>query len=401
MFNLLTERHGWSTANQSISMLRSVYRRACVDHEGLRNPVELWIAGGGRFNPNRRRRISAPTEVLPRWRAGMEAVRLSPAHRDIFMIGVYTGMRLGEVVSLGWERVDLERRVPRVEETKTGEPLELPITRQLAAVLERCHDRSGGEGWLFPSTLSATGHLAETAEVFVHGLCQAFMKRGLPRSPLTDNGAPMMAGEVQEGLHRLGIVHATTLARIPRTKTENAKSGGLPSRAVSCHAGGCRAELHLRVARWDLSSVDLVDGRSGERVSVLYPLDRRATPTARATAPAVPCLRRFEADPPGPVLMFAAEDAGHIVRTRLSGRAGRGRAGARNPRTAHRPGARRRRNAALAAPDPRTRRDPAQDRRRDPREARLRRTRRARRCGRLQHRRSRNEKADAGRRRQR
>ena len=34
-------------------------------------------------------------------------------------------------------------------------------------------------------------------------------------------------------------------------------------------------EMHLRVARWDLSSVDLVDGRTGERVSVLYPVDKR------------------------------------------------------------------------------------------------------------------------------
>ena len=34
-------------------------------------------------------------------------------------------------------------------------------------------------------------------------------------------------------------------------------------------------ELHLRVARWDLASVDLVDGRSGERLSTLYPLDKR------------------------------------------------------------------------------------------------------------------------------
>ena len=34
-------------------------------------------------------------------------------------------------------------------------------------------------------------------------------------------------------------------------------------------------ELHLRVARWDLSSVDLVDGRGGERLSTLYPLDKR------------------------------------------------------------------------------------------------------------------------------
>ena len=61
--------------------------------------------------------------------------------------------------ALGRVLLVLERRVLRVEETKTGEPLELPVTRQLAAVFERCRDRAGGEGWLFPSTLSATGHL--------------------------------------------------------------------------------------------------------------------------------------------------------------------------------------------------------------------------------------------------
>ena len=58
-------------------------------------------------------------------------------------------------------------------------------------------------------------YLAETAEVFVHGLCQAFMKRGLPRSLLTDNGAAMTAGEVTEGLLRLGIAGVTTLAYSP------------------------------------------------------------------------------------------------------------------------------------------------------------------------------------------
>ena len=37
-------------------------------------------------------------------------------------------------------------------------------------------------------------YLAETAEVFVHGLCQAFMKRGLPRSLLTENVARHIFG---------------------------------------------------------------------------------------------------------------------------------------------------------------------------------------------------------------
>ena len=58
-------------------------------------------------------------------------------------------------------------------------------------------------------------YLAEIAEVFVHGLCQAFMKRGLPRTLMSDNGSPMIVGEVEEGLHRLGIVHSTTLAGAP------------------------------------------------------------------------------------------------------------------------------------------------------------------------------------------
>ena len=64
-FNSITGKRGWATGNQTLSMLRSIYRRPCVDHEGLRNPVELWLAGGGRFNRMRRRRISAPVEVLP------------------------------------------------------------------------------------------------------------------------------------------------------------------------------------------------------------------------------------------------------------------------------------------------------------------------------------------------
>ena len=106
-FNLITEKHGWGAANQTISMLRSIYRRPCVDREDLRNPVEMWLAGGGRFNRQRRRRISAPAEVLPRWRAGIEAQELMPAIRDIFLVGIYTGMRRGEIISLRWERVGL------------------------------------------------------------------------------------------------------------------------------------------------------------------------------------------------------------------------------------------------------------------------------------------------------
>ena len=58
-------------------------------------------------------------------------------------------------------------------------------------------------------------YLNETAECLVHGLTQAFMKRGLPRSLMSDNGAAMLAEETTQGLARLGIEHKTTLPYSP------------------------------------------------------------------------------------------------------------------------------------------------------------------------------------------
>jgi putative transposase len=63
-------------------------------------------------------------------------------------------------------------------------------------------------------------YLDESAESLVHGLSQAFMKRGLPRALMTDNGAAMLAEEVVSGLATLGIVHQMTL---PYSPYQNAK----------------------------------------------------------------------------------------------------------------------------------------------------------------------------------
>ena len=63
--------------------------------------------------------------------------------------------------------------------------------------------------------LSPQWYLAETAETFVHGLCQAIQKRGLGRALMTDNGSPMLAAETREGLARLGVLHETTLPYSP------------------------------------------------------------------------------------------------------------------------------------------------------------------------------------------
>jgi putative transposase len=63
-------------------------------------------------------------------------------------------------------------------------------------------------------------YLDESAQSLVHALSQALMKRGLPRSLMTDNGAAMLAQETTTGLARLSILHQTTL---PYSPYQNAK----------------------------------------------------------------------------------------------------------------------------------------------------------------------------------
>jgi transposase InsO family protein len=63
-------------------------------------------------------------------------------------------------------------------------------------------------------------YLDENAENLVHGLSQAFQKRGLPREVLSDRGAAMRAAETTNGLEGLGIMANLTL---PYSAYQNGK----------------------------------------------------------------------------------------------------------------------------------------------------------------------------------
>ncbi|MDE0386839.1 MAG: integrase arm-type DNA-binding domain-containing protein [Defluviicoccus sp.] len=169
-FNRLTTEIGWVGANSALTMLGALYRRQCVDVQGLHNPVAQWRAAGGRLHRQRRRRIQPPAEVLPRWHRGIEKGVRNPVARDALRLGLYTGMRHSEVLELRWDMVDLDAMTLVVEETKTGEPLEIPIVRQVAAILERRMAERGNypqtsRPWVFPSEISASGRLVTTQQL--------------------------------------------------------------------------------------------------------------------------------------------------------------------------------------------------------------------------------------------
>lgn len=82
------------------------------------------------------------------------------------------------------------------------------------------------QGWVTPIALAVIDdcsrlvchlqwYLHERAQELVHGVIQAFLKIGLPRALMSDNGAAMISAEFTEGLSRLGIVQSTTLPYSP------------------------------------------------------------------------------------------------------------------------------------------------------------------------------------------
>ena len=100
------------------------------------------------------------TDVLPRWRAGIQTEVNNDAIRDALWFGLYAGMRREEVLTLRWDRVEMDTLSFLVDETKTGVPLELPITPQLAGVLERRRIANADlpnrlRDWVFPSGTTA------------------------------------------------------------------------------------------------------------------------------------------------------------------------------------------------------------------------------------------------------
>lgn len=97
-----------------------------------------------------------------RWLTEAEAKRLIDSARQrakapwlapYVQLSIYTGMRMGEVVGLTWDRVDLHRRVVLLEETKAGRRRSVPLHEKAVEALEERlayrHQHCPQSPWVF------------------------------------------------------------------------------------------------------------------------------------------------------------------------------------------------------------------------------------------------------------
>ena len=120
----------------------------------------------------------------------------------------------------------------------------------------------------------AQWYLSETAENLVHGLCQGFEKRGLPRALMSDNGSAMTAAETVQGLERLGIVHEKTL---PYSAYQNGKQEVLWSQAEGRLLAMMQNCVDLTLAQLNLATLAWIELEYNRKVHseiAQSPLDR-------------------------------------------------------------------------------------------------------------------------------
>lgn len=144
-----------ATINRELAIMKHMYTIAIKEWEWCRdNPVK---------------RVSMEKEAQPRdrWLTYVEEKRLLEASpkwlSEIVTFALNTGMRQGEILSLKWCNVDLQRGIATLHETKNGERRSVPLNKTVWSLLkEKSRVRYLASDYIFTSstgTMKDGGHL--------------------------------------------------------------------------------------------------------------------------------------------------------------------------------------------------------------------------------------------------
>ncbi|MDC9613166.1 site-specific integrase [Xenorhabdus khoisanae] len=156
-----------SSADLWARYFRAVYRFSqdhFRDSEGktiLPDPPTTVLSTKRQWNGITRRTTRIRNHDLGRWLSALESVRqigiesldmMAVSVCDVLNVALFTGLRRSEIFGLQWDRVNIEGRYFWINETKNGDPLELPITETLLTIFQRQMElRKNNNLFVFPS----------------------------------------------------------------------------------------------------------------------------------------------------------------------------------------------------------------------------------------------------------
>ncbi len=148
------------TINRELAAISHLFSKA-VEWQWLPyRPAKI-----NRFHEEMKKRVYLTREQISKLKE--ESLKdKNPLVYLFIMIGIDTGMRKSEILKIGLEHIDLDRRLIHIPVAKAG-TREQPITKRLAIQLKEVIDTVPEEQeWLFPSTKSATGHITNMDKAF-------------------------------------------------------------------------------------------------------------------------------------------------------------------------------------------------------------------------------------------
>jgi integrase len=128
-----------STVRREMGLMNHVFNVGIKDWGWIsKNPMK--DVARPKESPARDRRVSDDEIELLVGRAGTDLSVKSARAIHAFRFAVETGMRAGEIVSLDWANVDLNKRVAHLAETKNGTSRSIPLSRAAVQMLEDLSD---------------------------------------------------------------------------------------------------------------------------------------------------------------------------------------------------------------------------------------------------------------------
>lgn len=125
-------------------------------------------------------------ETASKWFKSMDTI--NPRDRSLFLLIYYTGLRSIEAKNLKWSEIDLDNASLHIDDTKNGDPLDIPLSSQAIAILENAQQgsefvfsqvsRTGEIGAMTSYSKSSTTMKAQGVEFSPHDARRGFIVAG-------------------------------------------------------------------------------------------------------------------------------------------------------------------------------------------------------------------------------
>lgn len=146
----LGDGKAWATVRLELALISALYKRAAREWkmEGLRNPIRNVSLPTKKTHGSNERDRRLVGDEESRLLAALRA--LGPYFAPLAELAIESAMRQGELLSLAWSDVDLEKQVAKLRDTKNSEARAVPLSRRAVEIIRALPRPIDGAAPIFP-----------------------------------------------------------------------------------------------------------------------------------------------------------------------------------------------------------------------------------------------------------